>query len=88
MLVGLLRTVFYILVFYYIFKFIGRFLMPIFLKKGFERMQQQQNNQANTFREKAKQQEGKVTVQKTSQTKKDSPVDDNQGEYIDYEEVK
>jgi len=88
MIVGLIRTIFYILVFYYVFKFIGRLVMPYFLKKGVERMQQQQQNTANNFRQEEKKKEGTVTIKKGSQENNDSTFMENQGEYVDFEEVK
>ncbi|MCU4162562.1 DUF4834 family protein [Carboxylicivirga caseinilyticus] len=88
MIVGLIRTIFYIVVFYYLFKFIGQLVMPFFLKKGFERMQKQQDNAANNFRQEAKRKEGTVTIQKNTNSKTDSHIEDNQGEYVDFEDVK
>ncbi len=88
MLVGLLKTIFFLLTFYYLFKLIGRFVFPILLKKGVERMQQQQQRSAGSFREEAKQKEGKVTINKNQTGKGNSNLSDNQGEYVDYEEVK
>ena len=88
MIVGLIRTIFYILVFYYVFKFIGRFVMPYFLKKGVERMQKQQQSAANNFRQEEKKKEGTVTINKGTQEKNDSTFMENQGEYVDFEEMK
>lgn len=89
MLVGLLKTIFFLLTFYYVFKLIGRFVLPLLLKKGVERMQQNQQNAAANFKERAKQQEGKVTIKHTQQSPKESQKEDlNDGEYVDYEEVK
>ena len=86
MLVGLLKTIFFLLTFYYLFKLIGRILVPLLLKKTMERMQDRQQAAANAYQEKARQQEGKVTI-KTKTQKKNNPVSENQGEYVDYEEV-
>lgn len=88
MIVGLVKTLFYIIIFYYLFKLIGRIVLPLIVKKGFERMQQQQHNAASAFRDQARQQEGKVTVHKSSDQRKGRNMDDNEGEYVDYEEVR
>lgn len=88
MLVGLIRTIFFFLIFYYAFKFIGRYVMPFFLKKGIERMQKQQDNAANVYKDRAKKKEGTVTIQTSSQSKKSTPVNSDEGEYVDFEEVK
>lgn len=88
MLVGLLKTIFFLLTFYYLFKIIGRLVLPLLIKKGVERMQRQQQQSASSFRDEAKQQEGKVTI-KTKQDKSgNSNLSDNQGEFVDYEDVK
>ncbi len=88
MLVGLVKTIFYILIFYYLFKFIGRYIMPFFLKKGIEHIQKKQEDAVNAYKETARQKEGSVTVQQTKHNSKDSTLQDNQGEYVDFEEVK
>lgn len=87
MLIGLLKTIFFLITFYYLFKIIGRLLLPYVMKKGMERMQQQQQNAATNYRQQSQQREGKVTVQRKAQ-KKSGVVDDNEGEYVDFEEVK
>ncbi|TRX72484.1 DUF4834 family protein [Carboxylicivirga sp. M1479] len=88
MLVGLVNTIAFLVVSYYLFKFIGRLLLPILMKKGVERMQQQQQNAANQYRQQAQQQEGNVTIKKEKAKKTSQVVDDNEGEYVDFEEVK
>ena len=88
MIVGVLKTIFFLLTFYYLFKFIGRLVLPYVMKKGFEKMQQQQQNGAGSFQEKARQEEGKVTIKRNAQKKNSETVSTNDGEYIDYEEVK
>jgi len=87
MILGVLKTIFFLLTFYYLFKFIGRLVLPYVMKKGFEKMQQQQNG-AGSFQEKARQEEGKVTIKRNAQKKNSETASTNDGEYIDYEEVK
>ncbi len=87
MLVGLFNTILYLVVFYYLFKFIGRLALPFLMKKGVERMQKQQQNAANAYRNQAQRQEGEVTINTKSQ-KKNTFTQENEGEYVDFEEVK
>ncbi len=88
MLIGLAKTIFFLITFYYLFKIIGRLLFPYLMKKGVERMQQQQHRAASGYQQQAHQQEGKVTVKQSAPKKPTHIVDDNEGEYVDYEEVK
>ncbi|WP_430814106.1 DUF4834 family protein [Carboxylicivirga sp. RSCT41] len=88
MLLGLIKTIFFLITFYYLFKIIGRLVLPYLMKKGVERMQQQQQNAATNYQRHAQQKEGEVTVQKNAQKKSSNVVDQNEGEYVDFEEVK
>jgi hypothetical protein len=87
MLVGFLRTVLFITMFYYLFKFIGRYLLPFLLKKGVENMQKKQQEQFNRYSDEQRKREGEVTIktnQKPKNSVKESGVD---SEYVDFEEV-
>ena len=82
--IGVLNTIFVIMLIYYGIKFIGRFLIPIFFQKvvknAEEKFRQQQGFQNhNTTKE------GETTIDKkpNEQNKNNNSV----GEYIDYEEV-
>ena len=86
-LVGFVRTLFFIIAFYYIFKYIGRLVLPYVIKKGFEKMHQQQDR-TGAFRERAKQEEGKVTIKRNTQKQPSGMPSANDGEYVDYEELK
>lgn len=88
MLIGLVKTLFFLITFYYLFKIIGRLLFPFLMKKGVERMQQQQQAGAYSYQEQARQEEGKVTVNSTQKKKPSKPFTSDEGEYVDYEEVK
>ena len=88
MLVGLINTIFFLLIVYYAVKFVGRLILPYIMKKGFERMQQQQYGNNGSFQERTRRQEGKVTIKDKSEKKKSSHIPDTEGEYVDYEEVK
>jgi len=60
--------------------------MPFLIKRGFAKMQQRQQKAANQYQDKARQEQGKVTVQ-TKQNKQ-SNITGSDGEYVDFEEVK
>ncbi len=84
---GFLRTILIILLFYYGVKLIVRYVLPVFLKSYVEKKMgtftstgQNQNQQYK------KQKEGKVTIDYVPKSEK--KVEDNKGEYIDFEEVK
>lgn len=75
---GLLKTLFYIFVFYYIIKLLARLFLPVLAKKVVEKASEQfqkhqtQNNTTTTNQQ--------VKTDKPRETKK-------VGEYIDYEEI-
>lgn len=82
---GLLRTIFFLIIFYYVFRFIVKVLFPLFITNRVRKMQNQHFGPSNNnyqHREK----EGKVTIQKNTKSEKKTP--DDLGEYVDYEEVK
>lgn len=84
MIIGLLRTIFYILLFYYGFKFLMRLFAPFLIKKVAEKMQekaQQQygNQQQSTVKE------GETVIDKAPRNQRQSK--DDVGEYVDFEEI-
>ena len=73
---------------YLFLKYLGRILAPILLKRFASKMQDrfgQQFNQQNHNQKPPKQQEGKVTIEKTKTSTKTKS--DNLGDYVDFEEV-
>lgn len=81
---GLLRTIFFILLFYYGFKFLMRLFAPFLIKKATEKMQekaQQQygNQQQSTVKE------GETVIDKAPRNQRQSK--DDVGEYVDFEEI-
>ncbi len=84
---GFLKTLFYIVVFYYIFKFLAKLFLPHLIKKvvekageNFEKQQQNyQNGQQKTANSNGVNCE-KATSDKPREKKK-------VGEYVDYEEI-
>jgi len=66
---------------YYLLKFLFRALFPVIVKKTFDKMQQNQNQQQ--YQQKP---EGEVTVEKNT-TNKDKHNTKDVGDYVDFEEV-
>jgi len=76
-----LRTLFYIVLIYYGIRFITRLILPIFVNKGIQQKmyEQQRPYQRNTRIE------GEVTIESKNSNNRYSQQ--NQGEYVDFEEV-
>jgi len=83
---GLLRTIAIIIIIYYAFKFIGKYIMPLFLRKVVsnveKKMREQQENQ---YKQEAGN-IGETIIDKKPRNTKESNKD--VGDYVDYEEVK
>lgn len=85
---GFLRTLFYIMAFYYIFKFLARLFLPLLVKKVVEKagenfQKQQQNAQDNSWKKTPNNDE---VIYKTTNTK--NPRETKKvGDYVDYEEI-
>lgn len=87
MLPGLLKTIFWILIFYYGFKFLARLFAPFLIKKAAETMQKKAEQQ---FGGQQRQQKSSVKEGETIIDKK--PTNHQQGknsvgEYVDFEEI-
>ncbi len=85
-LMNFIRTILIIVLIYYAFKIIGKFVFPLLFKKvmrNVEKKFNEQNHRNSTNQQRAK--EGETVIDKTpNQTKK---INDDAGEYIDYEDV-
>ena len=82
---GVLKTIFYFIAFYYVFKFLARVFLPIMVKKVVEKAGesfQQQQNQYNN--QKAHNKEEFVNTNSNSSKPKETK---KVGEYVDYEEL-
>jgi len=83
---GLLRTIAIIIIVYYAFKFIGKYIMPLFLKRVVKNVEKKmREQQENQYKEEAGN-IGETVIAKKPQTTKESNKD--VGDYVDYEEVK
>ena len=75
---GLVKTLFYIIAFYYIFRFLARLFLPAMAKKVVEKATQQFQEQQQQYQQ---QQQSQHT--KTEKPKEKKIV----GEYVDFEEI-
>ncbi len=85
---GFIRTLFYILAFYYIFKFLAKLFLPLLVKKVVEKagqnfQQQQQNAQSNSWNQASTKDEVIYTTKNEKNPRETKKV----GEYVDYEEI-
>lgn len=85
---GFIKAIFYILVFYYVFKFLARIFLPILVKKAVEKagenfQRQQQNAQGNYWQKTTNNDEIIYNTTNTKNPRATKKV----GDYVDYEEI-
>ncbi len=83
---GILKTIFYIVAFYYIFKFLARLFLPIMVKKVVEKAGENFQRQYHTTyssNNNHQQDDFVNTAPKSDKPRETKKV----GEYIDYEEI-
>jgi len=85
---GFIRTLFYIMAFYYIFKFLARLFLPLLVKKVVEKagenfQQQQQNAQGNSWQKTPNNDEIIINTANAKKSRETKKV----GDYVDYEEI-
>ena len=80
----LLRTLLFILFFYYLFKVIARLFAPYLLKRISNKMNQRFQNQFNQ-QDSPVEDEGEVSIK--TKPKKSKTDTNDMGEYVDFEEV-
>ncbi|MHB1146652.1 MAG: DUF4834 family protein [Lutibacter sp.] len=86
---GLLRTLAIIVIVYYAIKFIGRYILPLFVSKIIDNVEKKMRDQQQQFNNQQQDTTGKVG--ETIIAKKPSDYKEgnkNIGDYVDYEEVK
>ena len=85
---GFIRTLFYIIAFYYIFKFLARLFLPFLVKKVVEKagenfQKQQQYSQGQSWQKTATNDEIIIDTANAKKPRETKKV----GEYVDYEEI-
>jgi len=85
---GLLRIIIYILVIYYVFKIIMRLVAPLMARKMMDKAAKNFENQFNNpyYKERPKTKEGETYIEKKPK-EQSSRSSDQEGEFIDFEEV-
>ena len=82
---GVLRTIAIIVIVYYVFKFVGRYILPLFLKKMVDNVEKKyRDNQPNQQQDKNVKVAETVIDRKPSNSKESNK---NVGDYVDYEEL-
>lgn len=82
-LVGLIKFLFFLFIFYYLYVFITRYLFPFFVGKV---MGNSNRDKRRDHYDRQKRKVGDVTI--NYKPEKDKRIDSGEGEYVDYEEVK
>ncbi len=83
-IVSFLRTLLIIMVIWYGFRLVSRYVLPLLMNKTMKNMQSRMEEQ---FRQQQRSQrsEGEVTLE--NNRNKNNPAKTNEGEYVDFEEV-
>ncbi len=83
---GLLKTIFIILLFYYAFKFLARLFAPFLMKKAAETIQKKAQQQyGGQQHDKTTVPEGETVIDKKPRNQQQSK--NSVGEYVDFEEI-
>ncbi|TDD75587.1 DUF4834 family protein [Flavobacterium caseinilyticum] len=85
---GILKAIFYMIAFYYIFRFLAKLFLPLLVKKVVEKagqkfQQQQQHSQENPWNKTTAKDEVIYNTANTKNPRETKKV----GEYVDYEEI-
>ena len=85
---GFIKTLFYLIAFYFIVRFLARIFLPVLVKKAVEKAGESftQHHERQFRQQQQDLQNEKVTVERAKAAKQ--PSSKNVGEYIDYEEIK
>ena len=86
---GLLRTLAIIVIVYYAIKFIGRYILPLFVSKivgNVEKKMRDQQQQHQNQQEKSSGKVGDTVIERKPSDYKEGNKD--LGDYVDYEDVK
>lgn len=82
---GLIRTLAIIIIVYYAFKFIGRYILPLFVKHMVDNVERKYKEQHQNQYQDEKEKVGETVIDiKPSKIKESNK---NVGDYVDYEEL-
>lgn len=82
---GLLKTLVYILVFYYVFKFLTKLLAPFLMRKVADTVHKKTAQHFGGQQPKSTIKEGETIIDKAP--KKQNQTNSSVGEYVDFEEI-
>jgi hypothetical protein len=82
---GLLKTIFFIVLFYYAFKYLSRLFAPYLVKKAAETMQKKAEQQYRGKQNSSSVREGETIIDKKPRNQQQS--NNSVGEYVDFEEI-
>ncbi|MGK0412233.1 MAG: hypothetical protein ACJA1B_000424 [Polaribacter sp.] len=82
---GLLKTLFFIVLFYYAFKFVMRLLAPFLVKKVADTMRKKAEEQFGKQQPKSNVKEGETIIDNAPKNK--SQTKNSAGDYVDFEEI-
>lgn len=82
---GLLKTLFFILLFYYSFKFLAKLFAPYLVNKMADKMKQRAEQQFGKYENQNTVKEGETIIDKAPTNK--SKTNNTVGEYVDFEEI-
>lgn len=80
------KVILYLIIIYYILKLIGRIFLPIFVTNRIRKMEEDKQKAYKEYINQKKRNEGKVTIDRVPE--KSGKHNGNDGEYVDYEEIK
>lgn len=83
-LVGFIRTLLVIAIIYFGIRIVSRYVLPLLVDKGVKNMQQKMQNQQRKNQQPSRP-EGEVTLEKDRNQRSNNSQ--NQGDYVDFEEV-
>ncbi len=84
-IMNFLRTILIIILIYYAFKIIARFILPLFLKKMMHNVEKKFTEQQQNTTHQTHVKEGETVIDKTPNAHAKSNKD--VGEYVDYEDI-
>ncbi|MEQ1732576.1 MAG: DUF4834 family protein [Bacteroidia bacterium] len=82
-----MRILLTLIVIYLVIRLVARIVFPILLKMFVNNMSEQMNNGNRNQQQQPRTKEGETRIQQTSTTNPKSNLD-NQGDYVDFEEIK
>ena len=80
------KLIFYLIAIYIVVRFFTRLLMPVVMEDYVEKAKKQAERDKQEFLKKNKQREGKVSIDYVPPVNK--KINKDEGDYIDYEDVK